>query len=159
MKNAPNADPARTRTLRFALAGVALAAGGVLVSPVASAVNASATEGNDVEFEVELGHAPNGWAVRYSYKTQDGSAVAGDDYESSSGKVTFNSGVKKQKVSVETYSDNVDESSSETFKLKLYDQEVNGLYQGVTGWVDSTINLSGYGMPPTMTLTGEIEEP
>ena len=42
------------------------------------------------------------------------------------------------------------------FKLKLYDQEVNGLYRGVTGWAASTIAI--YGMPSTMTLTGQIQD-
>ncbi len=42
------------------------------------------------------------------------------------------------------------------FKLKLYDQEVNGLYRGVTGWVVPTSAIRS--MPSTMTLTGQIQD-
>ena len=104
-------------------------------------------------FTITLDVAPNDWAVRYDYTTQDGSAVQGNDYTATSGKVTFNSGVKEQKVYVDTVDDN-NEEDAETFKLYLDDQEVNGLYRDVTGWVDSTTNIRG--MPSTITQTGQI---
>ena len=139
-----------------ALAGVVLAGSAALAMPQAAhAADAGATEGDTMEFTVTLGAAPNGWAVRYKYKTEDGAAVAGEDYENTTGTVTFNSGVKEQKVNVDTIDDSAEEDP-EVFKLKLYDQEVNGLYRGVTGWVTPTSNIRS--MPGTMTLTGQIQD-
>ena len=153
MKTAPYAEPARIPTWRGALAGVVLAGGGMALAPTVHAVDTAANEGDKMEFTIKLGAAPNGWAMRYKYSTKNDSAVAGDDYQSSSGKVTFSSGEKEKKVSVNTIDDNADEGA-EVFKLKLYDQEVNGLYLGVTGWTASTIVITG--MPMTMRLTGQI---
>ncbi len=139
-----------------ALAGVVLAGSAALAMPQAAhAADAGATEGDTMEFTVKLGAAPNGWAVRYKYKTEDGAAVAGEDYENTTGTVTFNSGVKEQKVNVDTIDDS-EEEDPEVFKLKLYDQEVNGLYRGVTGWVTPTSNIRS--MPRTITLTGQIQD-
>ncbi len=97
----------------------------VLAVCAALGADAGATEGDTMEFTVKLGAALNGWAVRYKYKTQDGAAVKGEDYEETTGTVTFNSGVKEQKVYVDTIDDS-EEEDPEVFKLKLYDQEVNG---------------------------------
>ena len=119
----------------------------------AHAVDTSATEGDTMTFTVTLGAAPNGWAVRYKYSTEDQSAYASDDYASTSGTVTFASGQKERTVAVDTIDDTAAEPS-EVFKLKLYDQEVNGLYRGVTGWVTPTSGIRS--MPSTMTLTGRI---
>ncbi len=141
---------------RAALAVALLAGSAALAGPqVAHAADAGATEGDKMEFTVKLGAAPNGWAVRYKYKTEDGAAVEGEDYDEATGTVTFNSGVKERKVYVDTIDDS-DEEDPEVFKLKLYDQEVNGLYRGVTGWVQPTSNIRS--MPGTMTLTGQIQD-
>ena len=141
---------------RAAVAGVVLAGGAALTMPQAAhAADAGATEGATMEFTVKLGATPNGWAVRYKYKTKDGAAVEGEDYDNTTGTVTFNSGVREQKVYVDTIDDS-EEENPEVFKLKLYDQEVNGLYVGVTGWTTSTLVI--YGMPGTMTLKGQIQD-
>ena len=141
---------------RAVLAGVVLAGGAALTAPQAAhAANAGATEGDTMEFTITLGAAPNGWAVRYKYKTKDGAAVKGEDYEETTGTVTFNSGVKEQKVYVDTIDDS-EEEDPEVFKLKLYGQEVNGLYVGVTGWVTPTSSIRS--MPRKMTLKGQIQD-
>ncbi len=132
------------------LAVVMLVAG--FVSPVVYAVDTAVTEGGQMVFTVKLGVAPNGWAVRYKYKTKDGSAIQGRDYDNTTGAVTFNSGVKEKKIYVDTIDDSVEENS-EVFKLRLYDQEANGLYN-VTGWVTPTDQIRG--MPRKMTLKGQI---
>ena len=154
MKTPPDGRPAPANTLRSALATIVLAATGMGLAPAAHAADTEASEGDTMEFTVKLNIAPNGWAVRYSYSTEDDSAVAGDDYESTSGTVTFPSGVKEKKISVKTIDDNAEEDD-EAFKLKLYNQEVNGLYD-VTGWVEPTHSIRG--MPKTMTLTGQITD-
>ncbi len=122
------------------------------VSPVVYAVDTTTVEGDQMKFTVTLGIAPNGWAVRYKYKTEDGSAIQGQDYDNTTGAVTFNSGVKEQTVYVNTIAA-AGEENAEVFKLKLYDQEVNGLY-AVDGWVTPTDQIRG--MPRTITLTGQI---
>ncbi len=142
---------------RAVLASVVLVGGVALTVPQAAhAVDTGATEGDTMEFTVTLGAAPNGWAVRYKYKTEDSnSAVADEDYDATDGTVTFNSGVKTQKIYVDTIDDS-DEEDPEVFKLKLYDQEVNGLYPDVTGWITPTSGIRS--MPSTITLTGQIQD-
>ena len=155
MRRESNGKSIRT-AWRAAVAGVVLAGGAALAMPQAAhAADAGATEGDTMEFTITLGAAPNGWAVRYKYKTEDGAAVEGEDYDEATGTVTFNSGVKEQKVYVDTIDDS-EEEDPEVFKLKLYDQEVNGLYRGVTGWVTPTSNIRS--MPSTMTLKGQIQD-
>ena len=160
--------PARVRTWCGALAGVVLAGG--LASPAAFATDwsfvgppggtlpssaplavdggsASAQEGSKVEFKIKLGNAPKGLPHRYSYKTQDGSAKAGVDYRSVSGKVVFPSGVKKKSVFVQTFSDNIDESPGESFKLKFSNRQFKFLGR----WWGNSSN-------DTITFTGKIRE-
>ncbi len=132
------------------LAVVMLVAG--FVSPVAYAVDTAVAEGGQMVFTVKLGVAPNGWAVRYKYKTKDRSAISGQDYDNTTGTVTFNSGVREKKIYVDTIDDSAEETP-EVFRLKLYDQKVNGLYN-VTGWVTPTEQIQG--MPRKITLTGQI---
>ncbi len=155
MRQDSNGKTARTAWCA-AVASVVLAGATALIIPQAAhAVDTGATEGATMVFTVKLGAAPNGWAVRYKYKTKDGAAVEGEDYDETTGTVTFNSGVKEQKVYVDTIDDSIEEYP-EVFKLKLYDQEVNGLYRGVTGWVTPTSNIRS--MPSTMTLKGQIQD-
>ncbi len=138
---------------RSAFAGAIMAGSLAIAAPqTAVSVDTASTEGNKMEFTVKLNVAPNGWAVRYSYSTSDNSAIQSEDYDATSGTVTFNSGVKEKTISVDTIDDTVEEDS-ETFKLKLKDQQVNGLYE-TTGWVTPTDNIRG--MPRTITLTGQI---
>ncbi len=155
MKQDSNRKSVRAAWLA-AVATVMLAVCAALGAPQAAhGADAGATEGDKMEFTVKLGAAPNGWAVRYKYKTQDGAAVKDEDYEETTGTVTFNSGVKEQKVYVDTIDDS-EEEDPEVFKLKLYDQEVNGLYRGVTGWVSPTSSIRS--MPRNMTLKGQIQD-
>ena len=155
MNNPSHAVFARVSAWRGGLAGAVLAAGALTLAPGAHAADAEVTEGDRIEFIIKLGAAPNGWAMRYKYRTQDVTADAGDDYLAATGRVTFSSGETEKKVTVTTIDDDDDEFL-ETFKLKLYDQEVNGLYRGVTGWTDSTIVITG--MPMNMTMTGQIKD-
>ena len=85
MKNAPATPRQRPATCRGMLAAVVFSGGAMALSATAHAVDTAAAEGDTMTFAVKLGAAPNGWAVRYKYRTQDQSAHAGDDYESTSG--------------------------------------------------------------------------
>ena len=127
-----------------------------LVAPQAghaATIDTAALEGGTMEFTVTLGAAPNGWAVRYKFKTVNGTAIASDDYTAKDGTVTLNSGVKQKKIYVSTKDDDKEEGP-EIFDLKLDDQQVNGLYRDVTGWVTPTSQIRS--IPAEIKLTGQI---
>ena len=141
------------RAASAALAAIMLVGSAALVVAQGVTPDTGATEGNQIEFVPTLGVAPNGWSVRYKYATSDNSAVKGQDYEEATGTVTFSSGDTQQTVTVDTIDDSAEEDS-EIFHLTLYDQEVNGLYRGVTGWVTPTSSIRS--MPSEIKLTGQI---
>lgn len=61
---------------------------------------------------------PPGEAVTVEYSTEDGSATAGDDYEQTSGVLTFGVGVTTQKITVLVLADTIIECD-ETFMVNL----------------------------------------
>ena len=82
--------------------------------------DASLTEGSevqDMEFAVTLSPA-SGHAVTVDYGTADGTAVAGTDYTSASGALTFAAGATGRTISVTILRDQVDEEA-ETFTVTL----------------------------------------
>ena len=89
-----------------------------------SVADAEATEGVDdtLDFVVKLDRRPSlglGWEVTVDYRTtQDGRAMAGSDYTSTSGTLTFAPGEDKKTVSVPIMDDAV-EDDGETFTLVL----------------------------------------
>ena len=89
-----------------------------------SVADAEATEGvdNTLDFVVKLDRRPSlglGWEVTVDYRTtQDGRAIAGSDYTSTSGTLTFAPGEDKKTVSVPIMDDAV-EDDGETFTLVL----------------------------------------
>ena len=89
-----------------------------------SVADAEATEGVDetLDFVVKLDRRPSlglGWEVTVDYQTtQDGRAMAGSDYTSTSGTLTFAPGEDKKTVSVPIMDDAV-EDDGETFTLVL----------------------------------------
>ena len=66
--------------------------------------DAEATEGLDAQilFRVTLGRAPSE-PVTVSYATADGTAVAGEDYEATSGTLTFAAGETERRAFIETF--------------------------------------------------------
>ena len=89
-----------------------------------SVADAEATEGVDdtLDFVVKLDRRPSlglGWEVTVDYRTtQDGRAIAGSDYTSTSGTLTFAPGEDKKTVSVPIMDDAVADDG-ETFTLVL----------------------------------------
>ena len=77
-------------------------------TPVLVIGDVSVTEGGDLVFDVSL-TGPSGGAITVDLATSDGSAVAGDDYTSSTGTVTFAPGVTTATFTVGTTDDAVDE--------------------------------------------------
>ena len=75
------------------------------------------SEGETAEFTVRLS-ATSGRAVTVSYRTVDGTAVAGSDYKSASGELRFEPGETTQTVTVETLADELAENT-EQFTVEL----------------------------------------
>ena len=75
------------------------------------------SEGETAEFTVRLSEA-SGAAVSVSYRTVDGTAVAGSDYKSASGELRFEQGEAARTVTVETLADELAEDT-EQFTVEL----------------------------------------
>ena len=138
------------RRLRTAIVSAVVA---VLAPGVALGADAKGNEGDTITFTVTLGNAPpGGCGITYDFKTEDDSAVAGDDYTARDGTVTFSSGEKQKTVGVESLTDTVSEED-EAFKLKLDNRKVSG-----HGWCEERMVIAMGGFPYTMTLTGTIAD-
>ena len=87
-------------------------------APVLSLEDVTATEGDDIEFEVSLNTA-SGREVTVTYATSDDTAEEPDDYASASGTLTFEAGDTAKTITVTTEDDDLDEADSEQFKLTL----------------------------------------
>ena len=148
MHHPSNRRPARR--LRTAIAS-AVVVGAVLASGAALGADAEGDEGDTIEFTVTLSNAPpGGCGIKYDFRTEDDSAVAGTDYTAKNGTVTFSSGENQKKVGVESLTDTVSEDD-ETFKLKLNNRTISGHH----GCEERMVIAMG-GFPTTMTLTGKI---
>ena len=99
----------------------------------------SATEGNAAEFTVYRGGDLT-YFNDVAYETFDvpGGATEGDDYESSSGTLTFNSNEESQTISVTTNSDSISESA-ESFGLRLTGSPRVGITDAIRNGVFGTI--------------------
>ena len=123
--------------------------------------DAEATEGLDAQilFRVTLGRAPSE-PVTVSYVTADGTAVAGEDYEATSGTLTFAAGETEQTVAV-TIIDDAVEDSGETFRLvlsnpagaELADAEATGT---ILNTDESVSEPSGDDLPATTETSGVV---
>ena len=87
------------------------------IIPALSVSDASASEGEGVEFTVSLS-AASGERVTVQYATSSGTAESGTDFTAASGTVTFGAGETSKTVSVPTADDSLDEED-ETFTLTL----------------------------------------
>ena len=87
------------------------------------------SEGETAEFTVRLS-ATSGRAVTVSYRTVDGTAVAGSDYKSASGELRFEPGETTQTVTVETLEDELSEDA-ERFTVELSAASVATVSDGI----------------------------
>ena len=85
--------------------------------PAVSVADASATEGDAIEFTVALSEA-SGRQVTVAYATAAGTAAEDDDFTAASGTLTFEAGETEKTVSVAT-ADDSDDEQNETFTLTL----------------------------------------
>ena len=90
---------------------------GPLIVPALSVSDASATEGDAVEFTVSLS-AASSQQVTVEYATSGGTATSGTDFAAASGTMTFAANERSRTVSVAT-TDDTDDEGNETFTLTL----------------------------------------
>jgi large repetitive protein len=73
--------------------------------------------GVNASFEVTL-NSPSGKTVTVAYATEDGTATAGNDYDATSGTLTFAPGITSRTITVRVTGDQLDEVD-ETFTVRL----------------------------------------
>ncbi|MDE0714734.1 MAG: hypothetical protein OXI10_07705 [Gammaproteobacteria bacterium] len=78
----------------------------------------------------------NDFAVRYAYRTRDGSALAEEDYQAKQGHVVFPAGIRRAEVWVRTLYDD-DIVDNQYFELVLSDMQTRGLLRGSTAWTSA----------------------
>ena len=118
-----------------------------------TSVDASAKEGRKVTFVITVtGFSTRDNDVRYSYRTKDGTAEAGKDYNSASGTVDFTPNSPRVGINIVTIEDDLKEGN-ETFELELYDRKIKGEYPGDTTWRTSSAT---YPRAQKLTMTGRI---
>jgi peptidoglycan/xylan/chitin deacetylase (PgdA/CDA1 family) len=102
-------------------------------APTVSVHDASVTEGATgtttmVKVPVRLS-APSGKTISVGYTTGDGTALAGADYDATSGTLTFSPGQTSKTVSVPVRGDALDEPD-ETFAVRLRDPSRTAIARG-----------------------------
>ena len=108
--------------------------------------NINHLRGQEMEFEVSLNQADTGM-VTVDYQTVNGTATAGEDYESASGTVTFRPGQTRRTVKVVVIADAHDDPG-ETFTLRL--SNPSGAYIGDG---EGTATLTNSGLMPAAWLS------
>ena len=115
-----------------------------------SVVDVTVVEGKNALFKISMSRAFD-FAVRYAYRTEDGTARAGSDYTAKSGHVVFRAGERFTEIRVKTLTDSVNEGT-EDFKFVLSEPETEW---GHEGW------WTGYwyieGLPDTRTVRAWIQ--
>ena len=150
-----NLSPRRIlSTLALVLSALA---GGLLAAQEVHAqntsVDASGKEGRKVTFTITVtGFTTRDNDVRYSYRTKDGTAEAGKDYNSADSYVDFTPNNPRVGINIVTIEDDLEEGN-ETFELELYDRKVKGEYPGDTTWRSSSAT---YPKAQKLTMTGRI---
>jgi hypothetical protein len=76
-------------------------------------------EGTGLVTVVATLNAPSGRTVQVNYATEDGTAIAGQDYAGTNGTLTFTPGQTRQTFTVAVNDDAVDERDEETVTLRL----------------------------------------
>ncbi len=138
--------------LVFAVFAVPLMTG-VIVPSHALAQSANACEGGRLSFGIARpGKNIYSGSLTYRYKTENGTAVAGNDYNNTTGKVEFSAGVNGARIYVQTLNDNINEGQ-ESLTLQLSEPKAsqyggwiqqNGNWVRVETLLPSTISYTGY---------------
>ena len=93
-------------------------------------------EGGTAVFRFTLSKDAYDFAVRYAYRTRDGSALAGEDYQAKQGHVVFPAGTRRAEVWVRTLYDD-DIVDNQYFELVLFDQQTQGHLRGSDAWTSA----------------------
>ena len=119
--------------------------------PKLSIVDTTVVEGGTAQFTVRLSPASE-QTVTVSYRTASGTAVAGRDFDTASGTLTFTPGNRRQSIAVPTREDDLDEPN-ETFTVRLNNAIGATLEDGsATGTiVDDDVAVPV--PPPTLSIT------
>jgi len=121
--------------------------------------NASATEGGTVTFTVTRAGSTAGTDT-VQYATANGTAIAGADYTSKSGTLTFNPGAASLQVSVTTLQDTLVEGN-ETFNVNLSNPSAGATIadsQGVGTIIDDDSTPTCNGVSFTISSNGAVTE-
>ena len=119
--------------------------------PKLSIADTTAVEGETERFTVRLSPASE-QTVTVSYRTASGTAVAGRDFDTAFGTLTFAPGNRRQSIAVPTREDDLDEPN-ETFTVRLNNAIGATLEDGsATGTIiDDDVSVSV--PPPTLSIT------
>ncbi|MBD2443165.1 hypothetical protein H6G25_08115, partial [Dolichospermum sp. FACHB-1091] len=127
-----------------------------LVPNINLSANQTIVEGNtnpqNVTYSVTLSNT-SAQTITVQYATANGTAIAGSDYTSTSGTLTFNPGVTSQVINIPILNDSINEAN-ETFSLTL-NSPTNaslGISQTVTTTITDTLTAS-----VTTTLPANVE--
>ena len=126
--------------------------------PTVSVANASATEGDAVDFTVSLSTA-SAKKVTVQYATASDTATSGTDFTATSGTLTFSAGTDSQTVSVSTTDDSTDEENEEfTLTLSSPANATLGTKASATGTINdddgtSTLSVSNASAPEGGAVT------
>ena len=114
---------------RFAVPGDLLGTGTIRDDDAEPGIRVADASGPEdvgrLEFVVTL-EAVAGRSLRWDFATRDGSAVAGEDYDSHTGTVVFDAGETRQTIPVRILDDTMDEVE-EDFRLRLTNPRRTGL--------------------------------
>ncbi len=118
--------------------------------PTISVGNATMTEGNtgtaNANFVVTLSN-PSSSTITVNYATADGTALAGVDYNTLSGSLTYTAGQTSKTVSVQVRGDTIDEPN-ETFTLNI-----SGVVNATIGTAAGTATITDNDNPPSIRIT------
>ena len=114
--------------------------------------NIQVREGEDAIFTFILSR-PFDFNLRYTYRTQDGSAKAGTDYKAQQGYVVFPAGKRLAEVRITTLTDDI--IDNDHFKLVLSDPQTHG-YGKVWGQYVWTGRWVVNGLPETKAVRARI---
>jgi hypothetical protein len=153
-------EPDETFALRATLGSTTVSGTGTIVNddpvPTVSAGNVSVSEGDsgttNAVFTVSLTN-PTSTAITVDFATADGSAVAGSDYNASSGTLTFAPGETSKTVSVAVRGDTTYEPD-ETFVLNLANASGATLGSGATGTIQNDDALPTVRISPVTVTEG-----
>ena len=110
-------------------------------------------EGDDATCKFRTPWAYN-YGIRYSYRTEDGTARAGQDYQAKQGYMVISAGSRSAELSIRTFRDDVADEYEE-FQVELFNIETRGYAK--ESWVKDN-DKDGDGWVSGMFIRGFPEQ-